>query len=74
MTQLSSQTPVVEVKPQPNIYTLLLIVAIIALGTTIGIVMHNLMSPVVRPDGSAGGYGMSVGDLFETLENLVPRE
>jgi len=74
MTQLPSQAPVVEVKPQPNIYTLLLIVAIIALGTTVGIVMHNLMSPVVRSDGGAGGYGMSFGDLFETLENLIPRK
>jgi len=72
MTNVPAQGPVVQVDPQPNIYTLMLIIAIIALIVTIGITLHNLMSPVVKADGSAGGYGMGLADLFGSLETLIP--
>ena len=58
MTQLPSQGQVVRVKPIPNIYTLLIIVAILVLAITIGIVLYNLLS------ASPSGYGLSFSDLF----------
>ncbi len=55
MTPIPSvRSPVVKVKPQPNIYTLLLVLAIIFLAVTVGIVMHNLMT----------AYGMTFAELF----------
>jgi hypothetical protein len=56
--------PVVEVKPQPNIYSVMLVIAILVLAVTIGLVMHNLMAS--WEDGS--GYGLSVGELFQPLD------
>ena len=47
---------------EPNIYTLLLIIAILALAITVGVVLWNLLAPT--PDG----YGMSFGDLFTPFE------
>ncbi len=64
MTQAPSQGAVVQIKPQPNVYTILLIVAIIAMGVTIGVVLHNLMAdPPV-------GYGLTFGELFQSLKDL----
>ncbi len=54
MTAMPGQSPVVKVKPQPNIYTLLLILAIIFLAVTVGMVMHNLMT----------AYDMTFVELF----------
>ena len=68
MTQLPTTKPVVRVKPQPNIYTILIIVAILALAITIGLVLHNLMAET----GPGGGYGMSFGDLFNPLPKEAP--
>ncbi|MDY6913684.1 MAG: hypothetical protein SVT52_04415 [Planctomycetota bacterium] len=62
MTQLPSQEPVVQVKPQANIYTLLLIVAVLALAVTIGIVIWSLLSP--PPEG----YGLTFESLFKPFE------
>ena len=59
MTQLPSQGPVIQVKPQPGIYTLLLIVAILALVVTIGIVLYNLLSSLPN------GYGLELGTFFD---------
>lgn len=71
MTQTPSTDPVVQAKPQPDIYTLMLIVVAIALAVTIAIVLWNLMSPVVGADGGPGGYGLGLGDLFKSLEDLI---
>jgi len=49
----------IQVKPQSNVYTLMLIITILALGAAIGFVLDKLMSPV-----SAGGYGMQLGEIF----------
>lgn len=65
MTQLSPTKAAPSAKPRPNVYTVLIIVAIIALAVTIGIVLNNLMSPV----GPDGGYGMSLSDLFSPPES-----
>jgi hypothetical protein len=63
---------VVQVKPQPNIYTVLLIIAILALYTAIGFVGFRLMKPVGTSPDAEGGYGMGVGEMFEPFE--APRE
>ena len=54
MTGISSQAPVVKVKPQPDVYSLLLILAILALGATIACLAHHLMTV----------YGLTLGELF----------
>ena len=66
MTQGASQGPVIRVKPQPTIYTLLIIVAILALAVTLGFVLHNLLT------APPSGYGLSVGDLFAPFKAPVP--
>jgi hypothetical protein len=72
MTETPAKGPAIQVKPQPDIYSLLLIVVTVALAVTLVIVMHNLLSPVVRPDGTPGGYGLSFQELFGSLKNVIP--
>jgi len=55
MTQIT-QGPVVQVKPQPNVYTVLLIVAIVVLALATGVVLYDMMT----------SYGMSFGDIFSS--------
>ncbi|MCK4601160.1 MAG: hypothetical protein KAU28_01755 [Phycisphaerae bacterium] len=62
MTQLPSQGPVVWVKPQSTVYTILLAVAILILAVTIGLALYKLMADVPN------GYGLSLGDLFKPSE------
>ncbi|MFP3937211.1 MAG: hypothetical protein ACLFVW_02635 [Phycisphaerae bacterium] len=47
-------------RPQPNIYTLLLLIAIVMLVVTIALSLTHLMSE--------SGYAMSFGELFEPLQ------
>jgi hypothetical protein len=56
MTMIPSEGPVVRVKPQSNIYTVLLAVGVIVLAVAIGIVVHDLMTT----------YGLSFGQLFQS--------
>lgn len=66
MTQLPSQGPVVQVRPQPNIYTLLLIVAILAVAVTVAVVLYNLLlDPPV-------GYGLDFGAIFDSSKLPEP--
>lgn len=48
------QAPVVRVKPQPDVYTILLILAILLLATTIGVALYDLIST----------YGMTFTEIF----------
>lgn len=67
MTEAQSKQPVVSVKPQADIYTLLVAVAILALCVGIGLVLYDLMSQE--------GYGMAFGDIFlplKDMKNLPP--
>ena len=66
MTQMNTEAPTVTVKAQPDIYTVLLIVAILVMGVSIGLVMHNLMA--APPDG----YGFSFGALFDSAKLPEP--
>ena len=65
MAQMPAKGPVVQATPQPDIYTLMLIIAIVALITTIAMVLYNLMSAVPT------GYGLSVGELFQPPSELI---
>ena len=56
MTMIPLQGPVVRVKPQSNVYTVLLAVAVVILAVAIGIVVHDLMTT----------YGLSFGQLFQS--------
>ncbi len=66
MTQIPSQGPVVGAKPQPTIYTLMLIIAILALAMTLVLVIRNL---IAEPPA---GYGLTFGQLFKPLKDLIP--
>ena len=54
MSSISPTGPVVKVKPSPNVYTLLVILAVIFLGLAVGFAMYNLMV----------NYGFSFKELF----------
>ena len=58
MTSTSPSGPVVKVKPQPDVYTLLLIVAIFCLAVAVGAVVWNLVTH----------YGLSFTQLFTGQE------
>lgn len=59
----ASQGPV-EVGPRPNVYTVLVVVAVLALGFTLGWALWHLMSQ------APAGCGMKVSELFEPLKPL----
>lgn len=61
----ASDTPL-RARPQANVYTVLLVVAILALAATIGLVLYNLLAPL--PDG----YGLEIGALFEAPQTPTP--
>ncbi len=66
MTQNNGNIPTVEVKPQPDVYSVLLIVAVVALGVTLGLCLNNMLSPLAE-----GGYGLEFGQLLDgTLPDL----
>ena len=52
----------VKPKPQPNIYTVLVIVAILVLGLTVGLVLRNLMEPAT-PERK--GYGLEYSQILD---------
>lgn len=64
MTQIQSQGPVVPVKAQPNIYTVLLIIAVIGMAIAVGISLNDLFTH----------YGMTMGDLFDPKYNPLPNK
>lgn len=53
---------IVEVKPEANVYTVLMVVAIIVLLVAVVIVGLKLTGDVPN------GYGLSVGDLFSPVK------
>ena len=67
MASTPPQGPVIQVKAQPDVYTVLLLLAVIALVLAIAFCGWKLTAAV-----DAGGYGMTVGQLFQPLPN-VPR-
>jgi hypothetical protein len=61
MTSAPSGAPLSGSKPQPTVYTALLIVASVVLLATLIVTLNVLMSPMPK------GYGMDFGDLFKAL-------
>ena len=61
MTQAPSRIPgpMADARPQANIYTVLLLVAIVALVVAIGIVLYNLTAPLPN------GYGLTLKQVFQ---------
>ncbi len=57
MAAMPPQGPVVKVKPRPNIYTLLLLVAILFVVTATVIATQDLMNT----------YDVRIGDLFKHM-------
>ncbi len=53
------QDGTIQVKPQSNIYTLMMIITILVLSVATGLVLHKLMAPIAE-----GGYDIPFGDLF----------
>ena len=51
-----------DARPQPNVYTVLVIIAALALALTIAVVLWNLMSP------PPVGYGLRFEELFDPLD------
>ncbi|MHC4981981.1 MAG: hypothetical protein ACYTF6_02295 [Planctomycetota bacterium] len=50
--------PSVPVRPQPNVYTVLLVIAILAICVTVGVVIWKLTSPM------DAGYGIRLKHIF----------
>ena len=50
MTELPPQQPIVSIKPQSDLYTLIIILAAVALAVAVGLTLYNLLDPV-------NGYG-----------------
>lgn len=68
MTQLAGEPgAAITVKPQSNIYTLLVAIAIVALLVTVVVVLYGLLTPVEQ-----GGYGLEFGSLFDP--DKLPQE
>ena len=65
MASTPPQGPVIQVKAQPDVYTILMLVDIIALATAVIMCAVKLTNTVVD-----GGYGLTVGQLFEPLKAL----
>ena len=59
------QSPVV-VKPQPDVYTAMLVIAIVALVVTVGIVLWNLLSSMPE------GYGLTFSAIFDQSKLPMP--
>ena len=53
---------VVQVQPQANVYTILILVAVVILAVALGVVLHTLLAD------SPAGYGLNFGDLFGPLK------
>jgi hypothetical protein len=64
---MASNENVVEVKPGPNVYTVLIMIATLALLVASVFCFYHLTQPV-----DEGGYGMSIGDMFKPPAEQKP--
>jgi hypothetical protein len=62
--------PVIEVPPTPTVYTVLMLIALLALWTSVGLSVYRLTSPVGATADVSGGYGMEIGDILTPAEEL----
>lgn len=54
---------VTEVKPQSDVYTVMMVISIVALIVSLAFVIHTLTG---SPE--AGGYGLTFADIFKPFE------
>ena len=64
-TSNGQDAPIVEVKPQPDVYTVLVIIAALVLVVAIGLCLYKLMGSV---DGQ--GYGLTIKEIFGGSKSL----
>lgn len=64
MAQTQNNAPVIQVKPQDNVYTALLWIAILVALAAIILMSVNLFSE--------SGYGIEIGDLFSPVGETPP--
>jgi hypothetical protein len=69
MTQ-SPDKPVIEVPPTPTVYTVLMLIALLALWVSVGLCVRRLTAPVGENLDNPGGYGMEIGQLLKPVEEL----
>ncbi len=62
MTQMPEERNVAKVEAGPNVYSVLLIIAILALWVGIGFAAKRLMAD------PPAGYGVSVGEMFSPAQ------
>ena len=55
--------------PVANVYTVMVVVACLALATTLGFVMMNLTNSPEK-----GGYGLEFGQMFDRPAEITPKE
>lgn len=55
---------IIEITPVPGIYTVLMIIAILALWVGIAVSHSRLTSALPVSDAERGGYGLTVGEMF----------
>ena len=61
---------IVEVKPQPGIYTVLMLISILFLSAAIYFVGNKLTQPTQTEGPTVGGYGLKLGDMFEPVKSF----
>jgi hypothetical protein len=62
MSMTPHNAPVVQAKPQPDIYTMLLLLAVLSLALAIGALVYDMMST----------YQMSLGEIFSGTAPTLP--
>jgi hypothetical protein len=65
MATSPTQGPVIQVRAQPDVYTILMLLAIVALLTAIIICGWKLTTPLAD-----GGYGLEIGQLFKPMSEM----
>ena len=68
MTRASAEN-IVEVNPAAGIYTILMIVTILALWIGVVFSYVRLTSKVPTSDAQRGGYGLTIGDFFKSNDS-----
>jgi len=66
MAKTPQESRIVEVKPQPNVYTVLLVIAVLSLLVATGLGLRRLLSPL-----EDGGYGLTFNQL---IEGTIPEQ
>ncbi len=56
---------IVEVSPVPGVYTVLMIITILVLWIAVACSYIRLTSDVPTSETERGGYGLTIGDMFE---------